>query len=159
MTQGLVFYPERCKDDCQDCINACKEQFEIPLLSLSKEKIIVSCHQCEAPYCKEVCKSEAITKEKGIVRVDPELCVGCEFCLAACPYGGMYQFKPKVRKCEMCSDIEQGPLCVVACKEKALEVVNVPEETFKKIKLSANRTFTIGNDLICFVNLIESGGK
>ncbi len=158
MTYGLVFYPEKCKDDCTECIDACKKEYDIPLLTLTPSKIIVSCHQCESPYCMNVCKSLAITKNKGIVKVDPELCVGCHFCLAACPYGGMYPYELKVRKCEMCDDKEK-PLCVAACKEGALQIVDVPSEAMKKIKLPAQRVFTIGEDLICFVSIIEEGSK
>lgn len=154
MTRGLVFYPELCKNDCTDCIDACNKEYGIPLLTLTTSKIIVSCHQCESPYCMNVCETEAISKVKGIVKVNSELCVGCQFCLAACPYGGMYPFESKVRKCEMC-DVKKAPLCVVACKEKALKIVDIPSETMRKIKLPAQRMFKLGEDLICFVNIIE----
>jgi len=154
LTRGLVFYPEKCKDDCKDCIDACNKEYDIPLLTLTPARIIVSCHQCESPYCMNVCKTKAITKEKGIVKVNPELCVGCQFCLAACPYGGMYPYEDKVRKCEMCVD-KKTPLCVTACKEGALQVVDVPIESMRKIKLQAQRVLNQGEDLICFVNIIE----
>lgn len=156
MTRGLVFYPERCKNNCTDCIDACKKEYGIPLLTLTASRIIVSCHQCESPYCLNVCETEAISKVKGIVKVNPELCVGCQFCLAACPYGGMYPYNSKVRKCEMCDD-KEAPLCVVACKENALKIVDIPSETMRKIKLPAQRIFNLGEDLICFVNIIEEG--
>ena len=157
MTRGLVFYPDRCKDDCTECIDACKKEFGIALLTLTPSKIIVSCHQCESPYCMNVCKTQAITKEKGIVKVNPELCVGCQFCLAACPYGGMYFLDSKAVKCQMCEEKEEGPICVAACKEKALQVVDVPSEAMKKVKLQAQRVLNLGEDLICFVNIIEEG--
>jgi Fe-S-cluster-containing dehydrogenase component len=51
----------------------------------------VSCMHCEEPPCKVVCDdvgAEAITRnEYGVVLVDYEKCIGCGYCVAACPYG------------------------------------------------------------------------
>ncbi len=47
----------------------------------------VQCHQCENPPCVKACPVEATWKEEdGIVVVDYNWCIGCRFCLAACPY-------------------------------------------------------------------------
>lgn len=47
------------------------------------------CQHCEKPACLDVCPTGATQKrEDGIVWVDPELCIGCESCIKACPYEG-----------------------------------------------------------------------
>ncbi|MDH3473576.1 MAG: 4Fe-4S dicluster domain-containing protein [Rhodospirillales bacterium] len=53
--------------------------------------IPVNCMHCEEPPCMEVCDAigvHAITKnEFGVVLIDYERCIGCKYCVAACPYG------------------------------------------------------------------------
>ena len=47
--------------------------------------------QCEEPSCQEVCPTGAThTLENGIVVVDKEKCMGCKYCMMACPYGARY---------------------------------------------------------------------
>lgn len=48
----------------------------------------IQCQQCENPPCVKVCPTKATWKEEdGIVVVDYNWCIGCRFCMAACPYG------------------------------------------------------------------------
>jgi Fe-S-cluster-containing dehydrogenase component len=48
----------------------------------------VACQQCERPPCTKVCPVQATWKENdGIVVVDYNWCIGCRYCMAACPYG------------------------------------------------------------------------
>ena len=48
----------------------------------------VQCHQCENPPCTKVCPVQATWKENdGVVVVDYNWCIGCRYCMAACPYG------------------------------------------------------------------------
>ena len=51
----------------------------------------VQCHQCENPPCTKVCPVQATWKETdGIVVVDYNWCIGCRYCMAACPYGARH---------------------------------------------------------------------
>jgi molybdopterin-containing oxidoreductase family iron-sulfur binding subunit len=51
----------------------------------------VACQQCETPPCTKVCPVQATWKENdGIVVVDYNWCIGCRYCMAACPYGARH---------------------------------------------------------------------
>lgn len=51
----------------------------------------IACQQCERPPCTKVCPVQATWKEKdGIVVVDYNWCIGCRYCMAACPYGARH---------------------------------------------------------------------
>ncbi|MDD3115221.1 MAG: 4Fe-4S dicluster domain-containing protein [Anaerovibrio sp.] len=87
------------------------------------------CLHCKEPACASACFSKAIQKDEktGAVVYYPDLCVGCRYCLVACPYAiPKYQWDkqfPQVAKCQMCeSRLEHGdaPACVSACPTGAL---------------------------------------
>ena len=82
---------------------------------------------CEFPMCAAVCPVEAITKyEEGPVVIDKEVCIGCEYCIYACPWGVISkdEHTHKATKCTMCSDRvseDKNPFCVQACPAGALD--------------------------------------
>ncbi len=48
----------------------------------------LACQHCENPACTKVCPVEATyPREDGVVMQDPQRCIGCRFCMVACPYG------------------------------------------------------------------------
>lgn len=93
----------------------------------------VACNHCERPICVEVCPTCAINKrEDGVVLIDPQRCIGCQYCSWACPYGALqYDAQAgKMTKCTFCIDqIEQGlpPACVAACPMRALDFGELAE--------------------------------
>jgi len=64
----------------------------------------VACQQCENPPCTKVCPVGATWKEKdGIVVIDYDWCIGCRYCMAACPYGARHfnWAEPSIPKAEL----------------------------------------------------------
>ena len=68
----------------------------------------VSCMHCADPSCVSACPVSAMTKDAvtGVVGYDPDACIGCRYCVAACPFGiPKYQYDSptgKIGKCELC---------------------------------------------------------
>jgi Fe-S-cluster-containing dehydrogenase component len=85
----------------------------------------VQCQHCEDPECVNVCPTQASQKmSDGTVQVDKSRCIGCQFCVMACPYGVRYlnQEERVVEKCTLCAQrINQGelPQCVAQCGSRA----------------------------------------
>ncbi len=79
------------------------------------------CNQCEHPACVQVCPVGATFQTKdGVVLVDEKQCIGCRYCIQACPYGARYfnEAKGAPDKCNWCYHrITKGlqPACVGAC--------------------------------------------
>lgn len=81
------------------------------------------CFHCNDPACASVCPVSAFTKQpEGAVVYHPNRCIGCRFCMLACPFGvPKYEWSkllPFVRKCTMCYDrLKEGfePACATAC--------------------------------------------
>lgn len=87
------------------------------------------CNHCLEPACASACFVKALRKVKtGAVIYDASLCVGCRYCMIACPFNiPAYEYNnpltPRIMKCTMCHPrIEKGliPGCVESCPKEAL---------------------------------------
>jgi len=88
------------------------------------------CNHCLEPACASVCFVKAFKKTReGAVTYDSTVCVGCRYCLVACPFEiPTYEYNepltPRVRKCTMCHDrVKENKLpgCVESCPTGALK--------------------------------------
>jgi Fe-S-cluster-containing dehydrogenase component len=129
---SLIIFQEDCMG-CHACEVACKQEHGldegarlIKVLERSPVFIPIYCHHCSKPPCRDSCPVEAIVRdERGIVRVDEELCIGCMACVEACPFGAM-QFDEErevALKCDLCYerlDNGEGPACSLACPTRCI---------------------------------------
>ncbi|MDR0515216.1 MAG: 4Fe-4S dicluster domain-containing protein [Coriobacteriaceae bacterium] len=83
--------------------------------------LVVQCQHCDKPQCVEVCPTGASQKRPdGTVQIDKQKCIGCQFCVMACPYNVRY-LNPEERVVEKCTLCEQTiasgglPQCVAQC--------------------------------------------
>ena len=96
-----------------------QEKEDLPVWNFIKNQ----CLHCKSPACASVCPVEALKKtEAGPVTYTFERCIGCRYCMIACPfYIPKYEWEkavPWVRKCTFCSDrIAAGmvPACIKVC--------------------------------------------
>ena len=134
---GFVIDVSRCID-CRACLVACSVENNVPMNhtriwvhdlgvkgeypALQRTFVPYNCMHCENPPCTDVCVSGATYKDpyNGLVLVDQEACIGCGFCVDACPYDARYLDEKRgvVDKCNGCIQrVEAGdqPACVATC--------------------------------------------
>jgi len=106
----------------------------------------IQCRHCEDAPCITVCPTAAIHRHEvhGSVLIDQDLCIGCRFCLMACPFGVIYVSRQgkAVVKCDLCierTDAGRQPACVEACPTKALKIGNEKELAALKRRLTARQ--------------------
>ena len=114
---GMLIDTNKCADGCTDCVSACDKENGLDILQkpegadeehwarqrphwIRKVKLKdrqtgvetnlpLMCQHCEKPPCVDVCPTGASFKRAdGIVMVDRHICIGCRYCMMACPYKG-----------------------------------------------------------------------
>ena len=165
--------------ECTKCVDACHRVHNVPALAVAGREVkwvwkepferafpehvaaganarhvglraLVLCNHCDAPPCVRVCPTGATWKrEDGLVMMDWHRCIGCRYCVAACPYGsrsfnwadprpGLPALDPGfptrtrgvVEKCTFCEErlaAGRPPACVEACTEGALVFGNLAD--------------------------------
>ncbi len=129
---------------------------------LPEKDVLVFCNQCENPPCVRVCPTKATWKrEDGIVMMDMHRCIGCRYCVVACPYGSRsfnwgdphdhirkinphYPTRKKgvVEKCTFCEErLAKGllPACVEACPVKAMTFGDLSDDNSEVRRLLRER--------------------
>jgi molybdopterin-containing oxidoreductase family iron-sulfur binding subunit len=126
------------------------EQTDYTRQTYAGKPIPVMCNHCENPACVRVCPTGATWKrEDGIVMMDWHRCIGCKYCIVACPYGARsFNFsdpvayiakvnpefptrcKGVVEKCNFCAErLAEGkqPVCVESSPDKAMIFGNLAD--------------------------------
>lgn len=131
---AMLINPNNCTG-CNACRIACQMQWSLPpelyfnrleehlegkYPALKRAVVPVQCQHCVDPPCRTVCPTHATYKRAdGIVLVDPDKCIGCKYCIAACPYDvRMVTERGLVEKCSFCAvHVDNGeiPACVSTC--------------------------------------------
>ena len=188
---GLLIDVNRCAEDCNDCVDACQiengwgsgstdEQHSrddqkaqwIRKVSVTDPQskrefnMPVMCQHCENPPCQDVCPTGASFKrEDGICMVDRHTCIGCRYCMMACPYKARsfvheslsdqraHQPRGKgcVESCTLCAHrVDKGkiPACVESCQHGAMLFgdLNDPQSSISK-KLASVSSRQLREDL------------
>lgn len=154
----MVVDLSRCKN-ARKCIKSCEHHHQITpdrpyikVLRMQDNKasspywMPKKCFHCDNPPCVKVCPVGATYKRSdGLVLIDNERCIGCRFCMAACPYSArvfnwgepkkqetQHAYSPEtsvpsqigtVEKCDFCPDMlrqNKVPHCITACPNGAL---------------------------------------
>jgi formate dehydrogenase iron-sulfur subunit len=144
--KAFLFDASRCID-CRACMVACSVENKIEMdktriwvaglgvigqyPDLKRGTMVYHCMHCEHPDCMSACPVGAYTKrEDGPVIYDPDKCIGCRYCMNACPFGVPHFDYDKglidgafIDKCTMCTqriDVGLEPACVATCPTGAL---------------------------------------
>jgi tetrathionate reductase subunit B len=128
---GLLIDVNACATDCSACVSACEKEnglaatrtptspqwirkVELKDLRGQAKSLPVMCQHCAQPPCVDVCPTGASFKRAdGIVLVDRHNCIGCRYCMMACPYKARSFVHEPVRGQR--ADVPRGKGCVESC--------------------------------------------
>lgn len=144
---------------CRTCQVACKVENDVPLgvyrtwvkeaekgdyPTVRHHYVPIMCNQCKAPACTTVCPVEATYgMDNGIVYIDPHRCIGCGYCMAACPYGVRFIAPDRgvAEKCDWCwPRVREGhgpPACAFSCPTGAMTFGDLKDPKSEIAKLLA----------------------
>ena len=177
--------------DCTACIRACHTTHNVPSIpderheikwlwkepfsrafpdrksrylsgELTEKPVMLLCNHCDDPPCVGVCPTRATWKrEDGVVMMDWHRCIGCRYCVAACPYGSRSfnwvdpggfiaernpdfptRTRGVVEKCNLCEERLAGgeaPACAEACPYGAIHFGDLGDENSTVRRLLGER--------------------
>ena len=160
---ALVIDSRKCLN-CKACVVACKAENKVPVghfrnrineerkgeyptLSINFEP--EQCHHCDEPSCVRVCPTGASWQRKdGIVLVNYDECIGCRYCMIACPYDARYfnEEEGVVDKCTFCVQrVDKGelPACVETCPSKVRVFGDLEDPKSRIRELLATRRYKV----------------
>jgi molybdopterin-containing oxidoreductase family iron-sulfur binding subunit len=149
---GMLIDSNKCAEGCDDCVKACDDEHGLTGFGRPRtdaqwirkvklrdkqtghvQTLPMLCQHCEHPPCVDVCPTGAsFRRVDGIVLVDKHICIGCRYCMMACPYKArsfihedLHDQKPysprgkgTVESCNFCVhlvDTGRTPACVETC--------------------------------------------
>lgn len=121
-----------------------------------------ACMHCKEASCELVCPTGAISHNGAAVVIDQEWCIGCGYCVQACPFGVPHkdEHTGTARKCGFCTErIENGdiPACADACPTGAIEF-GTHDSLLEEAKARVNALKDSGYSNANLYGEIESGG-
>lgn len=161
---AMVLDTRRCIG-CHACSVACKTEYAVPLGAtrswveyvekgtfphVSRQFLPRLCNHCRNPQCVNVCPTGATFKrdEDGIVVVDSDICIGCKYCIQACPYDVRFIHPDTgtADKCDFCLHrVSRGvaPSCVNTCQGKARIFGDMNDPESEVARLIATQPVTV----------------
>jgi len=128
MARAILYDSTLCIG-CRECEKGCAAKWGLPYDdNIGKEEKLSAHMHCNEPTCASVCPVGAFTKTAfGPVVYDADKCMGCRYCMAACPFQvPTYEWdkplSPRVRKCDMCYERQSAgkdTACAEACPVQA----------------------------------------
>ncbi len=149
---------------CRACAVACRAENQVPLaysrnwlnqelrgdfprlLAVSEPE---QCHHCAEPACVRVCPTGASYQgPDGIVAINDKECVGCRYCMIACPFEARFfrEDRGVVEKCDMCKGrVHRGeiPACVETCPSKVRVFGDINDPDSKVAQLLETRQYRV----------------
>jgi len=124
--------------------------------SPGETSVPMQCYHCENAPCVSVCPVDALVKkDDGFVDVRDDVCIGCQYCLSACPFGApqfpgsddaaaqIFGTGGTMDKCTMCQDrqdVGKGPACAEECATDAI-LVGTTEQIADELDKRDSGTF------------------
>ncbi len=139
---GMLIDTTKCADGCSDCVTGCEKENGLDLLKMPEgadpeewdrqrprwirtvkvkdrltgevSSLPMMCQHCEFPPCVDVCPTGAsFRRADGIVMVDRHICIGCRYCMMACPYKARSFIHENI--VEQRVEAPRGKGCVESC--------------------------------------------
>lgn len=160
---ALVIDSRKCID-CKACVVACRAENHVPLghsrNRINDERRGVwpqlfvtfepeQCHHCANPSCVRVCPTGAsFQRDDGLVLVNQDDCIGCRYCIIACPYDARFfrEDQGVVEKCTFCVQrVDRGdpPACVETCPSKVRAFGDITDPQSEISQLLARRAYRV----------------